>query len=148
MSYRKIGEPFRRLEDERLLTGKGRFSDDWNHAGQAWMAVVRSPHAHALLKSVDASDAGALPGVLGVFTGADCDGLSPIPHNPSPSTKHDMKLRGPDGGEIFCGDHMPLPSDKARYVGEALAIVVAESLAQAEDAVEAVNIVYEPLPPV
>lgn len=148
MSYRKIGEPFRRLEDERLLTGKGRFSDDWNHAGQAWMAVVRSPHAHALLKSVDTSDAGALPGVLGVFTGADCDGLSPIPHNPSPSTKHDMKLRGPDGGEIFCGDHMPLPSDKARYVGEALAIVVAESLAQAEDAVEAVNIVYEPLPPV
>ena len=150
MDYHKIGEPFRRLEDERLLTGKGRFSDDWNHVGQAWMAVVRSPHAHAFLKSVDASEAGAMPGVLGVFTGADCieNGLSPIPHNPSPSTKHDMKLHGPGNGEVFCGDHMPLPSDKARHVGEALAVVVAESLAQAEDAVEAVNIVYEPLPPV
>ena len=150
MEFRKIGEPFRRLEDERLLTGKGRFSDDWNLANQAWMGVVRSPHAHAQLKSVDVSDAAAMPGVLGVFTGADCidDGLSQIPHNPLPSTKHDMKLHGAGVGEVFCGDHMPLPSDRARYVGEALAIVVAESMAQAEDAVEAVNVVFEPLPSV
>ena len=126
MEFRKIGEPFigepfRRLEDERLLTGKGRFSDDWNLANQAWMGVVRSPHAHAQLKSVDVSDAAAMPGVLGVFTGADCidDGLSQIPHNPLPSTKHDMKLHGAGGGEVFCGDHMPLPSDRARYVSGA-----------------------------
>jgi carbon-monoxide dehydrogenase large subunit len=148
MKYEKIGQPVRRREDVRLLTGNGRFSDDWAVDGQVYMVVVRSPHAHAILKSFDTSGAKEMPGVLGIYTGEDClaDGLSQIPHSPLPSTKHDQKLHGPGGTDPFIGNHMPLPADKARYVGEALAIVVAETLGQAEDAADAVIIDYEPLP--
>lgn len=148
MKYEKIGQPVRRREDVRLLTGQGSFSDDWAIDGQAYMAVVRSIHAHAILQRVDTSDAAAMPGVLGIYTGADClaDGLSEIPHSPLPSTKHDQKLHGPGGVDPFIGNHMLLPADKARYVGEALAVVVAETLGQAEDAADAVLIDYEPLP--
>lgn len=148
MKYEKIGQPVRRREDARLLTGNGRFSDDWAIEGQAYMAVVRSAHAHAALKNIDTAAAAAMPGVLGIFTGADClaDGLSQIPHSPLPSTKHDQKLHGPGGTDPFIGNHMPLPADKARYVGEALAVVVAETLGQAEDAADAVMIDYDPLP--
>jgi carbon-monoxide dehydrogenase large subunit len=89
-----------------------------------------------------------MPGVLGVFTGADCvaDSLGAIPHDPLPKTKFDMKLHGPGGGEIFIGPHLLLPHDKARHVGEAVAMVVAETQAQAFDAAEAVTIEYEELP--
>lgn len=147
MQFEKIGQPVRRREDARLLTGRGLFSDDWAVPGQAHMIVVRSSHAHAILKDIDTSDAAAMPGVLGIYTGEDClaDGLSPIPHSPLPSTKHDQKLHAPGGGEPFIGNHMPLPADKARYVGEAIAIVVAETLGQAQDAADAVMIDYEPL---
>ena len=150
MEYQKIGQPVRRREDIRLLTGQGRFSDDWSLEGQAYMAVVRSTYAHAAIKGIDKSAAQAMPGVLTVLTGEDCleDQLSPIPHSPLPSTKHDMKLHGPGGSDVFIGDHLPLPVDKARYVGEALAVVVAETRAQAEDAAEAVMIDYDPLPSV
>ncbi len=150
MEYLKIGQPVRRREDARLLTGKGRFSDDWHIDGQAWMAVIRSSHAHAMLRGIDSAAAAVMPGVLGVFTGADvlAEGLNPIPHSPLPSTKHDMKLHGPGGSDVFIGDHRPLPADKARYVGEALAIVVAETRAQAEDAADAVLVDYDPLPSV
>ena len=150
MEFQKIGQPVRRREDARLLTGNGRFSDDWHLEGQAWMAVVRSTHAHARLRGIETAAARAMPGVLCVLTGQDCldDGLSPIPHSPLPSTKHDMKLHGPGGGEVFIGNHMPLPVDRARYVGEALAVVVADTRAQAEDAAEAVEIDYVPLPSV
>ena len=148
MKYEKIGQPVRRREDIRLLTGNGRFSDDWSIEGQAYMVVVRSSHAHAILRSIDTAEASSMPGVLGIFTGADCvaDGLSQIPHSPLPSTKHDQKLHGPGGVDPFIGNHMPLPTDKARYVGEALAVVIAETLAQAEDAADAVIVDYEPLP--
>ena len=147
MKYEKIGQPVRRREDARLLTGNGRFSDDWSIDGQAYMAVVRSAHAHAVLRSIDTADVAAMPGVLGIYTGADCldDGLSQIPHSPLPSTKHDQKLHGPGGTVPFIGNHMLMPTDKARYVGEALAVVVAETLAQAEDAADAVMIDYEAL---
>ena len=150
MEYLKIGQPVRRREDARLLTGRGRFSDDWSIDGQAYMAVVRSAYAHAVLRKIDTAAAQAMPGVLAVLTGEDClaDGLSPIPHSPLPSTKHDMKLHGPGGTDPFIGNHLPLPADKARYVGEALAVVVAETRAQAEDAAEAVEIDYDPLPAV
>ena len=89
-----------------------------------------------------------MPGVLAVFTGADClaDALQPIPHNPVPSTRFDMKLTGPGGGPVFVDPHRLLPADKARYVGEGVAMVVAESLAQALDAAEAVEVDYETLP--
>jgi aerobic carbon-monoxide dehydrogenase large subunit len=148
MQFEKIGQPVRRREDARLLTGKGLFSDDWAFPGQAHMVVVRSTHAHAVLKNIDTADASAMPGVLGIYTGQDClaDSLSPIPHSPLPSTKHDQKLHGPGGTDPFIGNHMPLPADKARYVGEALAIVVAETLGEARDAADAVMIDYDPLP--
>ena len=91
--------------------------------------MVRSPHPHARIVSIDKRRALAMPGVLGVFTGADCaaDGLGPIGHDPLPKTRDDMKLTAPGGGEVFIGPHLLLPADKARHVGEAVAMVVAET---------------------
>ena len=133
-----IGQPVRRKEDLRLLSGRGRFSDDFSLPGQTYAAIVRSPHAHARLGVIDTAAARAMPGVLGVFTGADCraDGVGAIPHSPAPSTPNDLKLTGPGGSEIFIGPHLPLPVDKARHVGEAVAMVVAETRAQVADAAE------------
>jgi carbon-monoxide dehydrogenase large subunit len=146
--FRFIGKPIRRAEDERLITGKGRFSDDFQFAGQAHTAIVRSPYPHARILRIDTSRAKTMPGVLGVFTGADClaDNLSPIPHDPLPKTKYDMKLSGAGGRPVFIGPHMLLPADKARHVGEAVAMVVAETKMQAFDAAEAVDVEYEELP--
>ncbi len=112
--------------------------------------MVRSPHPHARIRSVDGSAALALPGVLAVFTGADCaaDGLGPLDHSPLPKTRFDLKLHGPGGTEIFIGDHALLPTDKARYVGEAVAMAVGETRAAAQDAAEAVFVDYDPLPAV
>jgi aerobic carbon-monoxide dehydrogenase large subunit len=147
-AYRFIGKPLRRAEDERLITGKGRFSDDFRLEHQAYAAMVRSPHPHARIRGIDTARARALPGVLGVFTGADClaDKLAPIPHDPLPKTKYDMKLTAPGGGTVFIGPHLLLPADKARHVGEAVAMVVAETVAQALDGAEAVEVDYEVLP--
>jgi carbon-monoxide dehydrogenase large subunit len=146
--FRFIGQPLPRNEDARLLTGRGQFTDDFNFPGQTYATMVRSPHAHARIVGIDSSAARTMPGVLGVFTGADCiaDNLGAIPHDPLPKTKFDMKLRGPGGGEIFFDRHLLLPHDKARHVGEAVAMVVAETQAQAFDAAEAVTIEYEELP--
>jgi carbon-monoxide dehydrogenase large subunit len=146
--FRFIGQPMPRHEDARLLIGAGRFTDDFDFPGQTYAAMVRSPHPHARIVSIDKARALALPGVLGVFTGADCvaDGLGPIGHDPLPKTRDDMKLTGPGGGEVFIGPHVLLPADKARHVGEAVAMVVAETKAQALDAAEALDIVYDELP--
>jgi len=146
--YRFIGKALPRKEDERLITGKGRFTDDFNLDGQAYAAVVRSPHPHARIVAIDTAAAKAMPGVLGAFTGADCtaDGLTPIPHDPVPKTKYDMKLAGPGGGAVFAGPHVLLPADRVRHVGEAVAMVVAATKAQAMDAAEAVVVRYEELP--
>ena len=139
--YRFIGKPMPRKEDARLTTGKGRFTDDFNLDGQAYAVMVRSPYPHARIVAIDTAPAKAMPGVLGVFTGADCaaDNLQPIPHDPLPKTKFDMKLTGPGGSAVFVGPHVLLPADKARHVGEAVAMVVAETKAQAMDAAEAVK---------
>ena len=146
--YRFIGKPLPRKEDERLVTGKGRFSDDFNLDGQAYAAMVRSPHPHARIVAIDTAAAKAMPGVLAVFTGADCAaaGLKPIPHDPVPKTKYDMKLTGPGGGAVFAAPHMLLPADRACHVGEAVAMVVAASKVQALDAAEAIGVRYEELP--
>ena len=143
-----IGQPLRRKEDERLLTGRGRFSDDFILPGQTYAAVVRSPYPHARIVKIDTRRALAMPGVLGILTGQDCaaDGLSPIPHNPVPQTRYDMKLTGPGGGPIFIGPQMLLPSDRVRHVGEAIAVVVAETALQAQDAAEEVAVDYRELP--
>src|SRR5882672_5921811 len=143
-----IGQALPRKEDMRLLTGAGRFSDDFNLEGQAYAAMVRSPHPHARILGVDPTRSRAMSGVLGVFSGADCaaDRLGPIPHNPLPSTRDDMKLTGPGGGKIFEGPHLLLPADKVRHVGEAVAMVVAETREQATDAAESLEVEYEQLP--
>src|SRR5487761_661416 len=146
--FRFIGQPLPRHEDARLITGQGRFTDDFNFPGQAYAAMVRSPHAHARIVTIDKQSALTLPGVLGVFTGADCaaDGLGPIGHDPLPKTRDDMKLSAQGGGEVFIGPHLLLPADKTRHVGEAVAMVVAETKAQAMDAAEAVAVDYQELP--
>src|SRR5271154_5318451 len=146
--YRFIGKPLPRKEDERLITGKGRFTDDFNLDGQAYAVMVRSPYPHARIVAINSTEARKMPGVLGVFTGADCaaDKLAPTPHDPVPKTKFDMKLHAPGGGAVFIGPHVLLPADRARHVGEAVAMVVAETKAQAMDAAEAVSVEYEELP--
>src|SRR5690349_6385619 len=86
-----VGQPVRRKEDRRLLTGKGQFSDDFSLPGQAYAAVVRSPHPHARIAGMEKSRALAVPGVLAVFTGADlvADGIKPLDHDPVPKTRYD-----------------------------------------------------------
>src|SRR6516225_6225280 len=148
ISFRFIGRPIVRKEDARLTTGRGRFSDDFSVDGQACAVMLRSPHAHARILAIDARRAKAMPGVLGVFTGADClaDGLTAIPHDPLPKTKYDMKLEAAGGGALFIGPHLLLPVDKVRHVGEAVAMVVAETMPQALDAAECVDVDYDVLP--
>jgi aerobic carbon-monoxide dehydrogenase large subunit len=147
-AFKAVGRPLPRKEDLRLITGKGRFTDDFSLPGQVWAAMVRSPHPHARILNIDASAALRMPGVLAVYTGADCarDGLGHIPHNPVPSTKFDVKLTSPGGGTIFIGDHRLLPDDRARHVGEAVAMVVAETREQAYAAAEQVHVDYDVLP--
>ena len=143
-----IGKPLARREDLRLLTGKGRFSDDFGLDGQAHAVLVRSPHPHASIKRIDMQAALKAPGVLGVFTGADCaaEQLGPIPHNPVPGTKFDMKLTAPGGGAVLQVPHRLLPTDRVRHVGEAVALVVARDRELAADAAELVEVHYEALP--
>ena len=147
-NFRFIGKPIQRSEDARLIIGQGQFTDDFRFEGQSYAAMVRSPHPHARIVRIDKSHAQAMPGVLGVFTGADClaDGLGAIPHDPLPKTRYDLKLTGPNGGAVFIGPHLLLPVDKARHVGEAVAMVVAETREQALDAAEAVDVLYEEMP--
>jgi carbon-monoxide dehydrogenase large subunit len=146
--FGSIGQPIRRKEDARLLTGKGRFTDDFSLPGQTYAAMVRSPYAHARIVKIDTAAAKAMPGVLLVLTGADCktDDLKPIPHSPVPQTHFDMKLTARGGQPVFPGRHMLLPADKARHVGEAVVMVVAETRNQAMDAAEAVEVEYQELP--
>src|SRR6266446_5403880 len=147
-TFRSIGKPIARKEDERLVTGHGLFSDDFGVDGQAYAVMLRSPHAHARILGIDAVQAKAMPGVLGVFTGADClaDRLAAIPHDPLPKTKYDMKLHAAGGGAVFIGPHMLLPAERVRHVGEAVAMVVGESMPQALDAVECIKVDYEVSP--
>jgi carbon-monoxide dehydrogenase large subunit len=146
-SFRSIGKPIPRKEDERLVAGRGLFSDDFSVEGQGYAVMLRSPHAHARIRGIDAVQAKAMPGVLGVFTGVDClaDGLAAIPHDPLPKTKYDMKLHAAGGGAVFIGPHMLLPAERVRHVGEAVAMVVAESVPQALDAAESIVVDYEVL---
>ena len=145
---RAVGQPLRRKEDERLITGRGRFTDDFSLDGQVWAVMLRSPHPHATILSIDASAALEMPGVLGVFTGADAlaDGLGEVDHNPVPSTKYDVKLTGRDGTPVYVGEHYLLPADRARYVGEPVAMVVAETRQLAQTAAEMVMVDFDPLP--
>jgi len=148
LHFRSVGQPVRRNEDERLITGKGRFTDDFSLPGQAWGVMVRSPYPHALIQGIDVSAALEAEGVLGVYTGADlaADGIGEIPHNPVPSTQFDLKLTGRGGTPVYIGEHYLLPQDRVRHVGEAVAMVVAETRQLAQTAAELVMVDYEALP--
>lgn len=127
-----------RLEDQRFLTGRGRFTDDDRRVGQVYAQIVRSDHAHAEIKGVETEAAMGVPGVLGVWTGADlvADGLGPMPCSVAAATE----------GPIRIPAHYALAVDRVRYVGEAVALVVAETLEGAVEAAEQVSVDYAGLP--
>jgi carbon-monoxide dehydrogenase large subunit len=137
-----IGQSVRRVEDQRFLTGRGRYVDDITLPGICYGVNVLSPHAHARIKKFDASKAKAAPGVLLVLTGADArhDQLGGFTAAMMPED-----LGSPKGHRIH---QQLLQSDKARFVGDRIAFVVAETLAEARDAAEMVEVDYEPLPAV
>ena len=137
-----IGQAVRRVEDRRFLTGQGRYVDDIVLSGMCHGVNVLSPHAHARIKNVDTSKAKAAPGVLLVLTGADAkhDQLGGFTAAMMPED-----LGAPKGHRIY---QQLLQSDKARFVGDRIAFVVAETLAQARDAADMVEVDYEPLPAV
>src|SRR5499427_7920462 len=142
-----IGAPVKRREDFRLLTGRGRYAEDWNTPGHAHAAFVRSPHAHADVVSIDAKPALMLAGVLGVFTGHDLvdDGVGPIP---TLIAERGGGIRSRDGSAFAEPPWYPLATDTVRHVGEPVAIVVAATAAGARDASEAVRVRYAERPAV
>lgn len=137
-----IGQPARRLEDLRLLTGRGRYQDDVVLPRQAYAVFVRSPHAHARIRSISTDAALSAPGVVAVYTGQDyaADGLG--------MPKAAMPRKKTDGSPMFAPQRPALIADRVRYVGDPVAMVIAESLAQAKDAAELVEVDYDPLPAV
>lgn len=134
-----LGQPLRRLEDPRLLTGGGRYTANVAAPGALHAVFVRSPYAHARLNGVDAAAAKASPGVRGVFTGADIVAAG-LGHNPAV-----VEIKGIDGQRHIEPPRLPIAPDKARHVGEIVAMVVADTLDQARDGAELVEIDYEPL---
>jgi carbon-monoxide dehydrogenase large subunit len=137
-----IGQPVTRFEDRRLLQGEGRFLDDVRLLGQTQAVVVRSPHAHARIVGIDTAAAAKAPGVLAVFTGAD------LAHDGLGTMQMTLKRKRPDGAPMFAPPHRGLTQDRVRYVGDPVALIIAETRAQAEDAADLVAIEYDPLPSV
>jgi aerobic carbon-monoxide dehydrogenase large subunit len=135
-----IGQPVPRKEDPTLLRGEGRYTDDVNLAGQAHAVMVRSRIAHGTIGGIDAEVARALPGVLGVYTAADLAAAGYGPIKPA------ILIPNRDGSPMRAPLRPALPKDRVRFVGEAVAFVVAETAAQAKDAAEAVSVEIEPLP--
>jgi carbon-monoxide dehydrogenase large subunit len=143
-----IGKPVLRKDDARLLVGAGCYSDDVNLPGQAYACFVRSPHAHALIRAIDASAALATPGVITVLTGADAaaDGMKPITHSPMPGNAYEDMIRSRDVS--FVAPHPPIAADCVRFVGAVAAVVLAETPAAARDGAERVVVEWTPLPAV
>jgi aerobic carbon-monoxide dehydrogenase large subunit len=148
LAQKGIGKSVPRREDARLLTGRGRYANDFNLPGQAYAFVLRSPHAHAAIIAIDTARAHQMPGILAILTSADAtaDGLGPVPQSPVPANPHEVPLRNRDGSPFFTAPHPVLAQDRARYVGEPIPFVVAETSAQAMDAAERIEVTYEPLP--
>src|SRR3954462_10302637 len=147
-----IGRPMPRFEDLRLVRGAGRYSDDISVPGQAYAVFVRSPHAHAKDKTIDTSAAKKMPGVIAVLTGADYIAAGPkgATQRANPAGAIDIKLRAfaPEKRPVLEEPQYPLVADRVRYPGEAVAVVVAETLPLARDAAEAVDVKYDVLPAV
>jgi carbon-monoxide dehydrogenase large subunit len=147
-----IGRPMPRLEDLRLLRGAGRYSDDVSMLDQAYAVFVRSPHAHARIERIGTAGARAMPDVLAVLTAADyaADGLKGAAQRPNPADAVDIKLRAfePKKRPVLEERQFPLAPERVRFPGEAVALVVAQSVAAARDAAEAVAVDYQVLPAV
>jgi carbon-monoxide dehydrogenase large subunit len=142
-----IGQPVRRREDQRLVTGRGRYSDDLNLPGQAYAVFVRSPHAHARIRTLDTAAAKKAPGVLAVLTSEEmrADRLNPLPHisNNHPA---DIRIVNKDGSPTVRPAQQPIIFPEACHVGEIVAMVVAATRNEAKDAAELVAIDWEVLP--
>ena len=137
-----IGQAVRRKEDVRFLTGSGRYIDDIVLENMVHGIVLRSPHAHARITHIDAGTAATAPGVLAVYTGADwkASGLGDMPTR--------TRAKHKDGSTVTAPPHPPLVQDRVRFVGDAVAFVVAETPEAAKDAAELIEIDYEALPAV
>ncbi|HZT90145.1 MAG TPA: xanthine dehydrogenase family protein molybdopterin-binding subunit [Stellaceae bacterium] len=137
-----IGQPVPRAEDPVLVRGEGHYADDFSRPGQAYAVMVRSPYAHGVLRGIDTGAARAMPGVLAVYTAADlaAGGIGPLPAR--------QVMNNRDGTPMLQPVRHALASDKVRHVGEAVACVVADSVAAAKDAAEAVALDIDPLPAV
>jgi carbon-monoxide dehydrogenase large subunit len=137
-----IGQPVPRSEDPVLLRGEGRYCDDISLPGQAYAVMVRSHHAHGVIRGIDPAAARAMPGVLAVYTAADLaeGGIGPLPPRQVMNNRDGTPMRSPV--------RYALATEKVRHVGEAVAAVVAETVAAAKDAVEAVTVDIDPLPAV
>ena len=135
-----IGASNKRREDVRFLTGRGRYTDDINLNGQAHAYFLRSNVAHGVLKNVDTAEAGTMPGVIRIFTGADFEGVGGLPCGWQVTDKHGAPMQEPA--------HPVLAQGKVRHVGDPIAVVVAESLNQARDAAEAIEVDIDELPAV
>ncbi|MEC8175192.1 MAG: molybdopterin cofactor-binding domain-containing protein, partial [Pseudomonadota bacterium] len=145
-----IGAPLPRKEDMRLVAGKGNYAGDNFPDNLCHAVILRSPHAHAHIRGIDVSAAKSAPGVLTVLTGKDAsaDGIGAIPHSPDWQGPPDAELRLPEGFEVYLTDNTPLPVETVCYVGEGVALVVAETAAEAADAAELIEVDYAPLPAV
>ena len=137
-----VGQPVRRKEDDTLVRGKGKYTDDFSLPGQVYAWIVRSSHAHGIIRGIDTEAAKAMPGVLGVWTGADLASADYGPYTCG------LPLKSRDGSPLLQTNRAALVSDKVRFVGDPVAFVVAETLAQARDAGEAVVLDIDPLPSV
>ena len=137
-----IGQPVPRSEDPVLLRGEGHYADDISLPGQAYAVMVRSHIAHGVIRGIDTAAARTMPGVLAIYTAADLakGGVGPLPAR--------QVMNNRDGTPMLTPTHYALPSDKVRHVGEAVAAVVAETVAQAKDAAESVTVDIDPLPAV
>mgnify|MGYP005674487413 FL=1 len=137
-----IGQPVPRKEDPTLVQGKGRYTDDINLPGQAYAVLVRSAIAHGVINGIGTEDAKAMPGVLGVYTGHDLAAMGYAKMGSG------MSFKQRDGSDMPKPVQSVLAVDKVRYVGDPVALVVAETKAQAADAAEAVCIDIDQLPAV
>ena len=137
-----VGQPVPRSEDPVLLRGEGRYSDDFSRPGQAYAVIIRSPHAHGIIRGIDVAGARAIPGVLAVYTAADLEaaGIGPLPAR--------QVMNNRDGTPMLQPVRHVLATDKVRHVGEAVACVIGGSLAAAKDGAEAVLIDIDPQPAV
>jgi carbon-monoxide dehydrogenase large subunit len=142
MSMRMIGDPVRRKEDLRFLTGNGHYTDDLNRPGQLYAVFLRSPHAHAELRGVDTRKAKAAPGVVAIYTGADlaAAGIGGLPCG--------WGVKNKDGSPMAEPPHPVLATGRVRHVGDPVAVVIAETKAEAEEAADLVEVDYKELPAV